>query len=224
GASIWAVRPPARPPAAVATSRAMPSRRLMRCRPAVVADTELEVAITAARLMPAAALNGSPTTSTRNGTRNTPPPRPSIEPSMPARAPVTIVAAARTGVTTIGCLIYQAAGTGVIAARRPLDYAASFAMVRAGVLIASVLMMGAVSPGSFDLVIRDVRILHGDGRVTARATVYISSGRIVRIESTPSTTAVRAGRVIEGSGRTLIPGLIDAHVHVEPWTLPLFLK
>ena len=33
-----------------------------------------------------------------------------------------------------------------------------------------------------------------------------------------------ADRSVEASGRTLLPGLIDAHVHVEPWTLPLFLK
>ena len=42
--------------------------------------------------------------------------------------------------------------------------------------------------------------------------------------STPAADAVPARRSIEASGQTLIPGLIDAHVHVEPWSAPLFLK
>jgi imidazolonepropionase-like amidohydrolase len=29
---------------------------------------------------------------------------------------------------------------------------------------------------------------------------------------------------VDGTGRTLIPGLIDAHVHVTDWALPLFLR
>jgi hypothetical protein len=54
GGSICAVRPPVTPPAAVATSSTIPSRRLISCRPAVAADTAVDVAITAARLMAAA--------------------------------------------------------------------------------------------------------------------------------------------------------------------------
>lgn len=79
-----------------------------------------------------------------------------------------------------------------------------------------------------DLLIRNARLVHGDGRVTPRATVIVRGGFIVHIE--PAGTRRAAGdeaparRVIDAAGRTLMPGLIDAHVHLESWTLPLFLK
>lgn len=79
-------------------------------------------------------------------------------------------------------------------------------------------------PAAYDLAIRGVRVVHGDGRVTASATVLVGSGRIARIDRTPAAAGTPARRVIDGAGRTLIPGLIDAHVHVEPWSAPLFLK
>ena len=85
-------------------------------------------------------------------------------------------------------------------------------------------MSAPPQPPTFDLAIRHARVIHGDGRVTARATVFVSSGRISRIDMTPAADAVPARRSIEASGQTLIPGLIDAHVHVEPWSAPLFLK
>ena len=80
--SICAVTPPSSPPAAVATSSTMPRRKLIRCRPVddAAAETDVDVAITAIRLTAAAALNGTPATSTRNGTRKTPPPMPSMAP------------------------------------------------------------------------------------------------------------------------------------------------
>lgn len=77
---------------------------------------------------------------------------------------------------------------------------------------------------SFDLAIRHARVVHGDGRVTARGTVFVSSGRISRIDTTAAADQVPARRSIEAAGHTLIPGLIDAHVHVEAWSAPLFLK
>lgn len=66
-------------------------------------------------------------------------------------------------------------------------------------------------PNSF--AVRDVRVF--DGRnVLAHANVVVRDGRIVSIGK---GAAIPAGlAVIEGPGKTLLPGLIDAHVHVYP--------
>ena len=75
-----------------------------------------------------------------------------------------------------------------------------------------------------DLLISNVRIVHGDGRVTPRATVLVQSGRITAIAAGDVRGGPQARREVNGDGRTLIPGLIDAHVHVSEASLPLFLR
>jgi imidazolonepropionase-like amidohydrolase len=80
-----------------------------------------------------------------------------------------------------------------------------------------------------DLLIRNVRVLHGDGRVTARANVAVAGGLIEWVDLADGSAAAvprrpSARREIDGTGRTVIPGLIDAHVHLEDWALPVFLK
>src|SRR5512137_1159606 len=79
-----------------------------------------------------------------------------------------------------------------------------------------------------DLLIRNVRIVHGDGRVTPRATVVVRGGIITLVQPAAAERPVAAEppatRIIDGAGRTMIPGLIDAHVHAEPWTPRVFLK
>ncbi len=58
--------------------------------------------------------------------------------------------------------------------------------------------------------IRDVRVFDGE-RVIERATVLVRDGRI---ETVAADAAVAEGvAVVDGKGRTVLPGLIDAHVH-----------
>lgn len=60
--------------------------------------------------------------------------------------------------------------------------------------------------------VRDVRLFDGE-RVTERRSVLVRDGVVAAVggaelEAPPGTT------VVDGRGRTLLPGLIDAHVHV----------
>ncbi len=93
------------------------------------------------------------------------------------------------------------------------------------IAVALVLTMStSAQTPTFDLAIRRARVVQGDGRVLPRATIFVASGRIARVDSTAAADGVTARRTIAGDGRTVIPGLIDAHVHVERWSPPLFLK
>ncbi|MGE0178505.1 MAG: amidohydrolase family protein [Sphingomonas sp.] len=69
-----------------------------------------------------------------------------------------------------------------------------------------------------------MRIVAMDGSAPQNGmTVRIDNGRIVSIGPTASTAA-DADQVVDGAGLTLLPGLIDAHVHVyQDHELPLFV-
>jgi imidazolonepropionase-like amidohydrolase len=59
-------------------------------------------------------------------------------------------------------------------------------------------------------VVRDVRVFDGE-RVRERADVVVKDGRIVSVGRNQSAAGLP---VIDGKGRTLLPGFIDAHGHV----------
>jgi len=65
------------------------------------------------------------------------------------------------------------------------------------------------------LLIRDVRLFIGDGRVVERGALLVKDGRIAQIFSgdAPDPKTLSA-EPIEGSGKTLLPGLIDAYVQL----------
>ena len=112
-----------------------------------------------------------------------------------------------------------------VAARVVKPLACHLLLACAGAALAAASVM---TQSPVDLLIRNVRIVHGDGRVTPRATVVVDRGVITQIQPAVRERAAAdeppARRVVDGAGRTLIPGLIDAHVHVEAWTPAVFLK
>jgi len=61
------------------------------------------------------------------------------------------------------------------------------------------------------IVIKDVRVFDGE-KVLARATVVIEGGKIAALGENISVPP--DAEVMAGEGKTLLPGLIDAHVHV----------
>ncbi|MES2302532.1 MAG: amidohydrolase family protein [Pseudomonadota bacterium] len=63
--------------------------------------------------------------------------------------------------------------------------------------------------------IRDVRIFDGESLLPGNRAVLVEGSRIAAIgESADSLDASDAGTVIEGAGRTLMPGMVEAHAHL----------
>src|SRR5262245_33215944 len=72
-------------------------------------------------------------------------------------------------------------------------------------------LLPAQSRDDNSYVIRNIRVFDGE-IVAERQTVVISEGKILAVGD--STIAVPKGaRELAGEGRTLLPGLMDAHVH-----------
>ena len=80
-------------------------------------------------------------------------------------------------------------------------------------LFASATLLPSAQSGDSAYVIRDVRVFDGE-IVAERQTVVISQGKITAVGG--STVDVPAGaQEITGEGRTLLPGLMDAHIHLS---------
>lgn len=84
-------------------------------------------------------------------------------------------------------------------------------IVVASILVLMVSAALAQSPTSNEFVIRNARIFDGS-KVIPKGDVWVQDGKI---KAVGEQIKVPAGvSVIDGSGKTLLPGLIDAHVHV----------
>jgi|SoiMethySBSTD1v2_1073268.scaffolds.fasta_scaffold01146_7 imidazolonepropionase-like amidohydrolase len=88
-------------------------------------------------------------------------------------------------------------------------------LVLAFVLLLAVCRLLFAQSTDSSYVIRNVRVFDGE-TITERRTVVISEGRITAVGD--RTVAVPAtAQEVPGEGRTLLPGLMDAHIH-----LPVF--
>jgi imidazolonepropionase-like amidohydrolase len=65
-------------------------------------------------------------------------------------------------------------------------------------------------PVDGSVLIQNVRLFDGE-RVVAKTSVLVTNGRIARIA--PAITAPSGTLVVDGTGKTLLPGLIDSHTH-----------
>jgi imidazolonepropionase-like amidohydrolase len=73
-------------------------------------------------------------------------------------------------------------------------------------------MAASISPAA-TLLFRNARVFDGT-RVIAQSDVLVRDGRIAAVA--PGIAVPEGAQVIDASGKTLLPGLIDAHAHV--WT------
>lgn len=66
-----------------------------------------------------------------------------------------------------------------------------------------------------ELLVRDVTILSMDDEAPRRGSVLVRGDRIAYVGPTASLPPASRAQVVDGSGRFLMPGLIDMHTHVS---------
>ncbi len=83
------------------------------------------------------------------------------------------------------------------------------------VLVASAAVVPTVAAGQGVTAFTNVRLVDGRGGAAADAmTILVRGGTIDVIGPSATTPVPRGARVVSGSGRTLMPGLADMHVHL----------
>ncbi len=91
----------------------------------------------------------------------------------------------------------------------------------AGVLLAVTAVAGS-RPDTTALL--DFGVLDLDrGQVESGLTVLVAEGRVLEVAPAADVELPAWVHRIQGRGRTLAPGLVDAHVHMDSTDLPLFL-
>src|SRR5262245_51058432 len=84
--------------------------------------------------------------------------------------------------------------------------------LRRGFIAAVIASVIASSAYAQNLTITNARILDGTGRVLERGAVVVRDGKIVSVSATAPAAA--GGSTINANGKTVMPGLIDAHRHI----------
>lgn len=81
-----------------------------------------------------------------------------------------------------------------------------------GWIATAILLASACSAFAQNLTITNARILDGTGRVIERGSVVVRDGKIASVSA--AAPGATAGRTINAGGKTVMPGLIDAHRHI----------
>lgn len=89
-------------------------------------------------------------------------------------------------------------------------------MVIGGIIVIFVLIKFLTRPKKNkqgEILIKNVHVIVGDGTELKDRNVYIKKGKIEKITAEP--IALKNVQTIDGTGKTLMPGLIDCHVHIQ---------
>jgi len=89
----------------------------------------------------------------------------------------------------------------------------TWAALLAAVLVAGCASAGPASPDDTTL-FTGGRLILGDGGVLERGAMLVSRGRIERVGPVGAVAAPVGARIVDLTGKTVIPALIDAHAHL----------
>ena len=94
--------------------------------------------------------------------------------------------------------------------------------VRAVCLALLLGLAGTVAAADPDVVaFRGARILPASGKPIASGTLVIGDGRIVAVGPVETVRIPPGARVVDVSGKVIIPGLVDSHSHLGVASRPL---
>jgi imidazolonepropionase-like amidohydrolase len=83
--------------------------------------------------------------------------------------------------------------------------------------VAALLALGLAAPAAAQIVaFVDGRVIDGTGRVIERGTVVVRDGRIAEVGPTGSVRVPDGASRVALTGKTLMPGLVNAHGHLSP--------
>lgn len=90
-------------------------------------------------------------------------------------------------------------------------------------LVGCVAVFGA-SAEAQTLVLQGGTLIDGTGRAPIADSIVVVDGDRIRAVGRRGQVAVPPGaQVIDTTGRTVLPGLVDMHLHLRGWQIPLFL-
>jgi imidazolonepropionase-like amidohydrolase len=93
----------------------------------------------------------------------------------------------------------------------------------AGVAVAILFSAGTLSQGRV-IVLEGGTLIDGTGRPpVADAVVVVTGDRITAVGTRANITVPPNANVINLSGQTILPGLIDTHLHLREYQVPMFL-
>src|SRR6266508_436448 len=99
-----------------------------------------------------------------------------------------------------------------------------FALAIASLLLAIGPLVGCHRTPPDGIALVGATLIDGSGGPTLPdAVIVVRRGRIESVGTRAGFQLPARTRQVDVTGRWIIPGLIDAHAHVEPWALPRYL-
>src|SRR5438034_1195789 len=93
-----------------------------------------------------------------------------------------------------------------------------------GLIVAVLLSASGAAAQQRVLVLEGGTLIDGTGRAPIADSVVVAEGSRIKAVGTRGQVSYPANaNVIRLTGRTILPGFIDSHLHTEDWHVPLFL-